>query len=51
MEEGEEEEEEEAEEDNLWPKIEKQMASKLKGKKGGWAPGGTHGQVKKVPAA
>ena len=42
--------EEEDEDDNPWPKVEEDIVSKSKGKKGGRAPGGTRGQVKKVPA-
>jgi len=42
--------EDEDEDDNPWPEVEGGIASKLKGKKSGQAPGGTRGQVKKVPA-
>ena len=42
--------EEEDEDDNPWPEVEEDIVSKSKGKKGGRAPGGTCGQVKKVPA-
>ena len=37
------------EDDNPWPEVEEDIASKSKGKKSGQAPGGTRGQVKKVP--
>ena len=42
-------EEDEDEDDNPWPEVEEDIASKSKGKKSGRAPGGTRGQVKKVP--